>query len=86
MVTLLDIRSGTPQLAIDVGVSAEGLGLRGGAVVVVDWGKTTTWKLLGGCFFLAPQWNVPGGCTGSGVRSGVQEECAYGSQFLCTQN
>ena len=47
-VTILDLQSGDQQLTIDMGVKVEGLGMTGGAIVVVGEGKIATWNLVAG--------------------------------------
>ena len=49
-VTILDLKSGDPQLIIDTGMRVYGLGVTGNTVAVVGEGKIITWDLpTGGC-------------------------------------
>ena len=50
VVTVLDLKSGIPQLIIDTGMNVYGLGMAGSTVIVVGYGKIVTWDLpAGGC-------------------------------------
>ena len=44
-VTILDLKSGLPQLTINTGVDVHGLGVIGNAVIVVGNGEVVTWNL-----------------------------------------
>ena len=47
IVTLLDISSGAPQLTIDAGMGAMGLGMTEDTIIMIGESKATTWKLPG---------------------------------------
>ena len=49
-VTVLDLKSGAPQLTINVGWKVYGLRVIGHTVVVISGKKVVTWNLLGGDF------------------------------------
>ena len=44
-ITVLDLKSDTPRLIIDVGMKVQGLGVGGSTIVVVGEGKIVTWDL-----------------------------------------
>ena len=57
-VTLLDLKSGRPQLTINTGMEARGLGVRGETIVVIGDREVTAWELPGGSFLPNATMNV----------------------------
>ena len=58
MVTLLDLKSGTPQLTIDTSMEVYGLGLGESTIIVVGDGKIVTWNLPSGDCVPNPRVNI----------------------------
>ena len=57
-VTVLDLKSGVPQLIIDTSMKVHGLGVNGSTVVVVGEGKIITWSLPEGHHGPDPRANI----------------------------
>ena len=58
VVTVLDLKSGIPQLIIDTGMDVYGLGIARNTIVVVGYGKIVTWDLPAGGCVLNPRVNI----------------------------
>ena len=58
IITVLDLKSGTPQLSINTGMKVYALGIAGDNIAVVDEGKLVTWNLPTGVHLPNPRADI----------------------------
>ena len=56
--TVLDVKSGNPQMIIDADMEICGVGITGNRITLISDGKVVTWELSAGDCVLDPQWNI----------------------------
>ena len=57
-ITILDLRSGDPQMIIDAGMGIYGMGIIGSKLIVVGWERSIIWELPAANHIFGANWDV----------------------------